>query len=118
MNQVFISYRHVSPAQEFAYFLADYLKRCGLAVFVDTHLIIGDRWVEQIEAHIKSAQFFVALLSAESIRSDMVRQEVEFAHQLRYVKILPVRIAFEGALPYDLASYRHIHLLVFGYPHI
>jgi hypothetical protein len=38
----------------------------------------------------------------------MVRQEIETAHQLRQqgtMTILPVRVGFEGELPYDLASY-------------
>ncbi|HKQ74946.1 MAG TPA: hypothetical protein VJ810_14725 [Blastocatellia bacterium] len=45
------------------------------------------------------------MLSADSIRSDMARQEVELAQSLTHVTILPVRVAFDGALPYDPASY-------------
>src|SRR5262249_60012193 len=68
-------------------------------------MLVGDRWVEEIERQIRVSSFSVALLSADSIRSDMVRQEVELAHSLPRCAILPVRVAFEGALPYDLASY-------------
>src|SRR5262245_66352521 len=68
-------------------------------------ILVGDKWVEEIERQIRASNFFVALLSADSIRSDMVRQEVELAHSLPNCAILPVRVAFEGALPYDLASY-------------
>jgi hypothetical protein len=105
MTQVFISYRHISPDQELAQFLADHLLRHSLSVFVDTQLLVGDKWVEEIDQQIRASDFFIALLSADSIRSDMVRQEVELAHSLSHVTILPVRVAFEGALPYDLASY-------------
>jgi hypothetical protein len=107
VTQVFISYRHISPDQDFAGFLEGYLKSRGLDVFIDTQMLVGDKWVEEIERQIRSSNFFVALLSADSIRSDMVRQEVELAHSLPNCAILPVRVAFEGALPYDLASYLH-----------
>ena len=105
MTQVFISYRHVSPDQDLAGFLEGFLKSRGLDVFIDTQMLVGDRWVEEIERRIRASSFFVALLSADSIRSDMVRQEVELAHSLPSCAMLPVRVAFEGALPYDLASY-------------
>src|SRR5262245_12148908 len=68
-------------------------------------MLVGDKWVEEIERRISASSFFVALLSADSIRSDMVRQEVELAHSLLNCAILPVRVVFDGALPYDLASY-------------
>ncbi|MGH9754902.1 MAG: AAA-like domain-containing protein [Blastocatellia bacterium] len=105
MTQVFISYRHIRPDQELAGFLEGYLKSQGLDVFIDTQMLVGDKWVEEIERHIRASSFFVALLSADSIRSDMVRQEIELAHALPQVTILPIRVAFEGAMPYDLASY-------------
>ncbi len=105
MTQVFISYRHINPDQNLAGFLRDYLKSRGYAVFIDTQLLVGAKWVEEIERQIKASDFFVVLLSADSIRSDMVRQEVELAYSLPSVTILPIRVAFDGALPYDLASY-------------
>lgn len=105
MTQVFISYRHISPDQDLAGFLEGYLKSRGLDVFIDTQMLVGDKWVEEIERRIRASSCFVALLSADSIRSDMVRQEVELAHSLPNCAILPVRVAFDGALPYDLASY-------------
>jgi GxxExxY protein len=105
VTQVFISYRHINPDQDLAGFLEGYLKSRGIDVFIDTQMLVGDKWVEEIDRRIRASSFFVALLSADSIRSDMVRQEVELAHSLPSCSILPVRVAFEGALPYDLASY-------------
>jgi TIR domain len=105
VTQVFISYRHISPDQDLAGFLEGYLKSRGIEVFIDTQMLVGDKWVEEIERRIRASSFFVALLSADSNRSDMVRQEVELAHSLPNCAILPVRVAFDGALPYDLASY-------------
>ena len=74
----------------------------------DKQIEIGSRWVEEIERQIKASRFFVIFLSAESIRSDMVRQEITWAHgfeQQGRMKILPVRVAFAGELPYDLGAY-------------
>ncbi len=110
MSKVFISYRHVKPDQDLAHFLEDHLKERSHNVFVDTQISVGTKWVEEIERHIRDSNFFVVLLSAGSIRSDMVRQEVKLAHELvqdpeKAFTILPVRVAFEGKLPYDLGAY-------------
>jgi hypothetical protein len=105
VTQVFISYRHTSPDQELAGFLVSYLESRGLGVFIDSQMHVGTKWVAEIERQIKESNYFVVLLSANSIRSDMVRQEVELAHSLPGVTILPIRVAFDGALPYDFAAY-------------
>jgi len=50
----------------------------------------------------------VVLLSADSIRSDMLRQEVADAHLMARtgkIRVYPIRLAFDGALSYDLGSY-------------
>lgn len=80
----------------------------GLDVFVDTQMQVGVRWVEEIEQQLESAQFFIVLLSKDSVRSDMVRREIRLAHHLALagrLAILPVRVAFEGTLPFDLGAY-------------
>jgi hypothetical protein len=46
----------------------------------------------------------VVLLSADSIRSDAVRYEVKLAHEGKK-RIFPVRVDYDGALPYDLGYY-------------
>jgi AAA domain-containing protein/TIR domain-containing protein len=69
---------------------------------------IGTEWAREIQGAIGRARFFVVLLSAEAIRSDMLRQEVVLAHERRQggsLTILPVRMDFTGDLSYDLASY-------------
>lgn len=98
---VFISYRHVDPDQG----LADELYRSVIArgheVFIDTRLSIGTEWAREIQEAIRRARFFVVLLSAEAILSDMLRQEVVLAHERRRdgaLRILPVRMDFTGDL--------------------
>jgi hypothetical protein len=109
VSKCFISYRHVKPDEDLAGFLEKFLKEHGHKVFVDLRMLVGTKWAKEIEKQIKSSDFFIVLLSAESIRSDMVRQEVELAHDLSKERgekfaILPIRVDFDGELPYDLAA--------------
>lgn len=108
MPKVFISYRHVDPDQGLARALATFLSERSLKVFLDTQMLVGTRWVEEIDVQLRSSQYFVVLLSRESIESDMVRKEVQLAHELAQqdkLRILPVRVDFADRLPYDLGAY-------------
>jgi hypothetical protein len=104
MAEVFISYRHVSPDQDLAEELSKFLQGQGVSCFRDKEILIGQNWVQMIEKELRACQSFAVLLSSESIRSDMVRQEVKLAHEWRK-RILPVRLNYDGAFPYDLAAY-------------
>lgn len=108
MARVFISYQHVHPDEGIARAVEQALTKARHTVFLDTEIDLASAWGATIEALIRSAQFFVVLLSAESIRSDMIRREVKVAYQRSrqgQLRILPIRVAFEGALPHDLAGY-------------
>lgn len=110
MSKCFISYCHVKPDEDIADFLEKFLTKHNQKVFLDTKILPGTKWVKEIEKHLKSSEFFVVLLSKETIRSEMVRQEVKIAHQLSKKKgeqftILPVRVDFDGELPFDLGAY-------------
>lgn len=107
-KRVFISYRHVDPDEGIAQALHKTLARAGHQVFIDKRMSVGTEWAKEIDRELRRAEFFIVLLSAQSILSDMVRQEIALAHELRIsgqLRILPMRIAFMGALPYDLGSY-------------
>ena len=110
MSKCFISYRHTKPDEDLAQFLERFLGEHDHNVFLDTQIQVGMDWVKEIENQIKCAEFFIVLLSKESILSGMVRQEVKLAHKLskkrgkRYT-ILPIRVEFTGELPYDLGAY-------------
>ena len=110
MSKVFISYRHTNPDERLAVSLANRLQANSVSVFIDRQILIGTKWVDEIERQLRSSNFLVVLLSKESIRSAMVRQEVKLAHELsrqpgNNFKILPIRVNFPGALPYDLGAY-------------
>jgi hypothetical protein len=104
MAEVFISYRHISPDQDLAARLANYLAKRRVTHFLDTDIRLGQEWVKVIDRELRAAKSLIVLLSPDSIRSDMVRQEIKLAHDLNK-QILPVRVAYDGALPYDLAAY-------------
>lgn len=111
MPQVFISYAHANPDCDLAGQLTAALEANGLSVFVDSKIRIGQDWSEQIDVELRKSEFFVVLLSAVSIESPMVRREVAIAYKLKKEKkltILPVRIALEAELPYELAAYLNL----------
>jgi hypothetical protein len=108
MAKVFISYRHVQPDEDLANCLASFFEAHNFEVFIDRKILTGQRWVAEIERQIRTSQHFVALLSAESVRSDMVGKEIKLAYELSQgggIRILPVRIDYSGALPMDLGAY-------------
>jgi hypothetical protein len=103
-QRVFISYRHVKPDEDLALALEKALTRDGCQVFIDRNMVLGTEWATEIDRQLRAAAFFVVLLSAESIRSDMVRQEIKLAHELKQqgnLRILPIRVDYTGALPYE-----------------
>ena len=104
MAEVFLSYRHVKPDQDLAVELSKYLRENGVSHFVDTEIRIGQEWVSVIDCELRACRSLVVLLSSESIRSDMVRHEVKLAYESGK-RIFPVRVGYDGALPYDLGAW-------------
>jgi len=110
MARIFISYRHTDPDQGLANGLVQSFQRAGHTVFVDTQIAVGLKWAAEIEWQIRQAEIFVVLISQASMASDMVRQEVLWAHRENQrtpnpLRILPVRVSYLGELPYDLGAY-------------
>ena len=108
--RVFLSYkRNVEPDQGLAAEIVQGLSAAGCSVFTDQRLTIGQAWAREIEAQVRQADYLVVFLTAESSRSEMVRGEIELARQHAAInghpRILPVRIAFDGPLPYPLNAY-------------
>jgi hypothetical protein len=107
---VFISYSHKD--EEIALNFSDYLKKCGCDIFLASQTIkIGDKWPEKITEALNKADYFLVLLSMQSLSSDMVTEEIKIARQLydkvAKPKIFPIRINLKlnYNINYDLAGY-------------
>lgn len=109
-QRVFISYkRNLVPDESVALQLHRALKQDS-SVFIDQQMLVGTRWAEQIEAEIRQADALVVLLSAQSVNSEMVLQEVELAHKIAEEnggkpRILPVRLAYREPFQHPLGVY-------------
>src|SRR5262245_25915736 len=54
----------------------------GFPVFVDHFRHAGFQWAREVERQIREADFLVPLLSPDSMQSDLVRFEIETAHDI------------------------------------
>ena len=109
-THLFLCYkRNVDPDQKLAQYLHDFLTTQGHDVFIDGTLRTGEAWLEEIDRQIKASDFLVVLLSKESADSEMVQAEVRRAYEYRKLQgrphTLPVRIAYEGLLPYPIDAF-------------
>jgi hypothetical protein len=107
---LFICYkRHADPDQKLANYLHEFLIAQGHNVFIDNTLRTGEAWLEGIDRQIKASDFLIVLLSKESADSEMVQAEVRRAYEYRKLQghpyTLPVRMAYEGLLPYSIDAF-------------
>jgi hypothetical protein len=108
-KRIFISYkRNTALDQPLAKRLHEALCRAGHDVFMDVEILLGEDWVMRIQHEVETADFLILLLSEQSIESQMVAEEVRLAERARKASgkpaILPVRVLYEGSLPYDLGA--------------
>jgi hypothetical protein len=110
-KRIFISYkRNTEFDQPLAQRVHAALAEQGHQVFIDQGMSVGENWVKRIQAEVAEADFLVLFLSEQSVQSQMVAEEVRMAVEQRQRSgcqptILPVRVMFEGALPYDLGAW-------------
>jgi hypothetical protein len=108
--RVFLSYkRNIEPDGTLARNVVDALAGAGHHVFIDQRLTVGQAWAEEIEKQVRQSDYLIVFLTEESSRSEMVRGEIEIARHHAAIdgvpRILPVRVAFDGPLPYPLNAY-------------
>jgi peptide/nickel transport system substrate-binding protein len=88
MTQVFISYSRKDIA--FVESLANDLKAAGLEVWYDlSGLEVGTRWGMEIQNALQQSQYFLVVLSPNSIESEWVEKEFLYANSLKR-KIIPL----------------------------
>jgi hypothetical protein len=99
---VFISYSHADAA--YVDELVDYLAQCGIPVWIDHRVRLGDRWTFEIDTRIRSCGVFVPVMSAKSADSAWVDREIDCAQELRK-PIAP--LALDGTTPIRLRGLQH-----------
>lgn len=110
-GEIFISYkRNVEPDNSLAARVFEYLQQSGHTVFIDRTLTVGQEWAKEIEAKVRRSDALIVFLTAASSGSEMVKGEVEIARDQaaksgKGPRILPVRVAFAGPLPYPLSAW-------------
>jgi hypothetical protein len=107
---VFITYkRFADPDYRLAVSLYNTLTAQGHKVFIDQTMRTGDDWLKEIDEQIKASDYLVVLISEASADSEMVKAEVRRAYEYRKLRghphTLPVRVAYEGLLPYSIDVY-------------
>jgi hypothetical protein len=109
--RVFISYKSkADPDERLALMLVDVLQQRQHSVFIDRFIGPAEFWATRIEREVRECEWLIVLLSESSCQSEMVKGEIELArdeqsHTGGRPRILPVRAAYRGALPYPLGSY-------------
>ena len=115
-SRIFISYkRDTEPDETIAMQVFEALRK-EHDVFIDKKsILIGDPWPSRIEEELRKSDFFITLLSAKSIHSEMVQGEIGMAYhfakeQEGHPCILPVRLAYKEPFDYSLGLYlNHIN---------
>ncbi|HEX4948473.1 MAG TPA: AAA-like domain-containing protein [Blastocatellia bacterium] len=108
-KRIFISYkRNVSPDNDVA--LEVFQALCQQhQVFIDQTMSVGTLWAQQIEEELAKSDFLITFLSEHSVTSEMVKGEIETAHNLfkkqGRPRILPVRLDYHEPLQYPLSAY-------------
>lgn len=100
--------RNHEPDTSLAQLLEAEFTQAGHRVFVDREASVDLEWAHEIERQIHEADVIIPLLSSASVASEMLAYEVELAWRARGDRIegprlLPVRVAFAGELPSELA---------------
>lgn len=108
--KVFLSYRRAQPDEGIVAELQKLLDAAGHHVFRDVDIPIGQRWAEAIQQQLRECDVFIVFLSEQSVDRDMVREEVKQAYYRQKAEqgsplILPVRLNYDGALPYDMNAW-------------
>ncbi len=113
-RSVFISYRTQEPDRSLAQEFYEVLTAAGHHAFMaGTSIRVGDYWSERIDQELEHCDYFLLLLSPQSVTSEMVTEEVRRARQLQDARpdrspvILPIRVNFpmDSPLNYDLRGY-------------
>lgn len=109
-KRIFISYKRDAEPDEPVALEVYQALALQHEVFIDQKMLVGTRWAEYIKREICQADFIIVFLSARSVNSEMVEQEIQMAHTTAQLQsgrpaILPVRLAYREQFQYPLSAY-------------
>lgn len=113
-SKVFISYRAQDPDQGLAQQFYQALFTAGHEPFLaGSSIQLGEHWAQRILQELANSDYFLLLLSPQSVTSEMVMEEVRRAKELQEERgtqrpvILPIRVNFalNSPLTYALRGY-------------
>jgi hypothetical protein len=107
-KRIFISYCH-GGADEFPADAVYSALNSTHRVYIDKRNLIGEDWGARIDAELRQADFVIAFLSEQSVRSEMVIGEIRKAHRLAKEhsgkpRILPIRVQYRDPFDYPLSA--------------
>jgi class 3 adenylate cyclase len=105
---VFLYRRNADPDETVLEALASHFAGRDCEVFWDRHLKVGMKWAEEIRRRIWEADAVIPLVSAASMHSEMLAEELQMAREAAEAqggrpRILPVRLRYTGTLPEGVA---------------
>jgi hypothetical protein len=100
---IFISYRR-RDSSAFALLVLARLKAAGLEPFLDLALEAGEDWRKGLRERIRRYDYLIALLGAETLKSEIVIQELEWALEAD-VDVLPI---WHGGFHYRPEDWPHL----------
>jgi len=108
--KIFICYKRAAKEDRaLAEYLSHRLATEGHNVFIDSSMRVGVDWLKNIDEHIKFSDYLIVLVSKASADSEMVQAEVLRAYEFRNrngrPKTLPVRMNYDGLLPYTISAF-------------
>ena len=84
MNQLVILFdRATGPQDQLVCTLEEALTESGYGAYVDRHLRISVDWARSVDEKIRSADSVLAVISDASLRSEMLRYELEVVADAR-----------------------------------
>jgi hypothetical protein len=113
-STAFISYRR-ADSSAFALLVLARMKAEGLDAFLDLSITPGDNWQTHIREQVQNRDYLILLLGQDTLSSDVVKQEIEWAIDSG-AAIIPMwhnRFKYEGnhwnlsARVHDLLSNTH-----------
>ena len=98
---IFVSYAHKDA--RFVFPVIDGISANGYKIWYDGGIRISASWTEEIAKAIQTCAVFLTFISKNSMESDFVRREIEFALTIPKKGVIPVYLDSMDVLPPGLA---------------